>query len=103
MRTREREYGEVNNEGDLREIFAEIGEDVAAANSRDELTRLYRRAEYLIALTYAPASQKKFDGRVDALRRTGESEFATTARASNRRAAEIGTPADYDEAWGPSR
>jgi hypothetical protein len=103
MTTRELEYGHVNSETDLRQIFSEIRGDVGAANSREELTQLYRRAEYLIALTYAPAWQKKFDGRLDVLRRTGEAEFATVARAINRRAAEIGTSADYDEAWGPGR
>jgi hypothetical protein len=103
MRTRERQYGEVNNERDLREIFADIRGDVASADSRDELTQLYRRAEYLIALTYAPAWQKKFGDRVEALRRTTETEFAAVARAINQRAAEIGTAADYDETWGPGR
>ena len=103
MRTRELQYGEVNSEGDLREIFVDIRGDVASADSRDELTRLYRRAEYLIALTFAPAWQKKFGDRVEALRRVAESEFAMVARDTNQRAAEIGTAADYDEAWGPGR
>ena len=103
MATQELEYGHVNSEADLREIFAEIRGDVAAASSRDELTRLYRQAEYLITLTYVPAWQKKFGDRVDALRRTAEAEFTTVARAINRRAAEVGTAADYDETWGPGR
>jgi len=103
MATRELEYGQVNSEADLRRIFSEIRDDVMAASSREELTQLYRRAEYLITLTYSPAWQKKFGDRVDALRRSAEAEFATVARAINRRAGEIGTAADYDEAWGPGR
>ena len=103
MPTREHEYGQVNSEADLRQIFDDIRGEVPAASSRDELTQLYRRAEYLIALTYAPAWQKKFDGRLDSLRRTGEAAFTTVARAINGRAAEIGTAADYDETWGPGR
>jgi hypothetical protein len=103
MATQELEYGQVNSEADLREIFAEIRGDVAAASSRDELTQLYRRAEYLITLTYSPAWQKKFGDRVEALRRTAKSEFTMVAHAINRRAGEIGTAADYDETWGPGR
>ena len=103
MPTQELEYGHVNSEADLREIVAEIREDVAAASSRDELTQLYRRAEYLITLTSAPAWQKKFGDRVDALRRTAEAEFASVAHAINQRAAEIGSAADYDETWGAGR
>lgn len=103
MPTRELEYGHVNSKADLRQVFAEIRDDVAAASSRDGLTELYRRAEYLLTLTYSPAWQKKFDGRLEALRRTAEAEFATVAHAINRRAAAIGTAADYDETWGGGR
>jgi hypothetical protein len=60
---------------------------------------LYRRAGYLITLAYASAWKKKFGPEVDDLRRVAESEFATTARAINRRANKIGTEPDYDETW----
>jgi hypothetical protein len=95
-------YGEVEDEGDLRQIFAEIRRDVARATTRKELTRLYRRAEYLITLTYSPAWQKKFGPKIDALRQVAEEEFTATARAINARAADIGTDPDYDETWGES-
>jgi type II secretory pathway component PulJ len=93
-------YGEVDNEDDLRQIFAAIRRDVTQATTREELTRLYRRAEYLIALTFSPAWQKKFGPQVEELRRVAEVEFTATARAINQRAAEIGTAPDYDETWG---
>jgi DNA primase large subunit len=93
-------YGEVDNEEDLRKIFAAIRRDVTQAATRDELTKLYRRAEYLITLTFSPAWQTKFGPRVEALRRVAEAEFTATAREINKRAAEIGTEPDYDETWG---
>jgi len=100
MPNEEHVYGEVDNEADLRRIFAEIRRDVAQVTSREELTKLYRRAEYLITLTFSPAWQKKFGPMVEELRRVSEGEFRATARAINQRASEIGTEADYDETWG---
>ena len=93
-------YGAVDNASDLRKIFAAIRDDVAQAKTREELTKLFRRAEYLIKLTYSPAWQKKFDSKVEELRQAAQSEFSTTARTINKRAAEIGTEPDYDETWG---
>src|SRR4051812_21369072 len=92
-------YGKVDNKTDYRRVFRAIRRDVEDAKSRDELTELYRRAGYLITLTYAPAWKQKFGSEVDDLRAVGEEEFARTARAINRRAKEIGTEPDYDEIW----
>jgi hypothetical protein len=100
MTDEEHVYGEVDNEADLRRIFAEIRRDVAQAANREELTKLYRRAEYLITLTFSPAWKKKFGPNVGELRRVAEEEFSATARAVNQRASEIGTAADYHETWG---
>jgi hypothetical protein len=93
-------YGEVDNVTDLRNIFQAIRGDVEKAGSRQELTELYRRAGYLVTLTYAPAWQKKFGPEVEELRRVAEEEFARTARVINERAAAIGTEPSYDETWG---
>ncbi|MEA2513678.1 MAG: hypothetical protein QOJ59_3165 [Thermomicrobiales bacterium] len=93
-------YGEVDNVRDLREIFGKIRHDVERADSRDELTELYRRAGYLVTLSFAPAWKKKFGDQIDEIRRVAEEEFAKTARAINKRAEEIGTEPDYDEKWG---
>lgn len=93
-------YGEVDNEKDMRQIAGEIRSDVAKAASREDLTRLFRRAGYLVTLTYSPAWQEKFGPQVTALRRLADDEFATTARTINQRAMQIGTEADYDESWG---
>ncbi len=93
-------YGEVNNKADLKRVFSEIRRDVQEAKSRPALTELYKRAGYLITLTHAPSWHEKFGKEADELRARGEDEFKKTAHAINRRAAAIGTEADYDEKWG---
>lgn len=62
-------YGKVERESDLRKIFSSIRGDVREARSRRSLTELYKRAGYLIALTYAPSWKKKFRGKTARLRR----------------------------------
>ena len=93
-------YGEVNNKTGMKRVFADIRRDVDAARTRPDLTELYRRAGYMITLTYAPSWEEKFGRDAAALRRVGEDEFEKTAHKINRRAATIGTEADYDEKWG---
>lgn len=93
-------YGEISNKTNLRDVFLQIRKDVDEADSREALTELYRRAGYLITLSYASAWQKKFGEDIEEIRETAEEEFGTTARKINSRAEDIGTEADYDEAWG---
>jgi hypothetical protein len=93
-------YGEVNSKTGLKKVFTEIRRDVETAQSRPALTELYKRAGYLITLTHAPSWQEKFGAEAAALRRLGEEDFRKTAKKINRRAAEIGTEANYDETWG---
>lgn len=93
-------YDEINNKTNLRDVFLQIRKDVDNADSRAALTELYRRAGYLITLSYAQSWQEKFGDEITEIRDVAEEEFATTARKVNSRAKEIGTDADYDEAWG---
>ncbi len=93
-------YGEVNNKTDMKDVFSKIRADVEEANSRSELTELYRRAGYLITLTNASSWEKKYGDDIDDIRKTAEDEFKKTARKINSRAEKIGTDADYDEKWG---
>jgi hypothetical protein len=93
-------YGEVDNITDLRNILQAIRRDVEKANSRQDLTELYRRAGYLVTLTFAPAWQMKSGSEVQELRRVAEEEFAKTARMINQHSAAIGTEPSYDETWG---
>jgi hypothetical protein len=93
-------YGEVSSKTDLQTVFKAIRRDVREAKSRPGLTELYKRAGYLITLTHAPSWEEKFGKEAAKLRAVGKDEFHKTAHTINRRAAEIGTEADYDETWG---
>jgi hypothetical protein len=95
--------GEVDNKTGMKRVFNEIRRDVDAAKSRPALTELYKRAGYLITLTYAPSWEQKFGNDAVALRQVGEDEFRKTAHKINRRAVKLGTDADYDEKWGSGR
>jgi hypothetical protein len=96
-------YGEVHSKTGMKRVFLEIRHDVERARSRPALTELYKRAGYLITLTYAPSWEEKFGRGAASLRKVGEEEFRKTAHRINRRAAQIGTEADYDEKWGKGR
>lgn len=96
-------YGEVNSKTGMKRIFMDICHEVENAKSRPALTELYKRAGYLITLTHAPSWEEKFGRKADSLRRVGEEEFRKTAKKINRRAAKLGTEADYDEKWGRGR
>lgn len=93
-------YGEIDNRTDMENVFTAIRSDVSKAESRADLTELYRRAGYLITLTHAPSWEEKFGRETGSLRKVGEEEFRKTARKINHRAEQIGTKADYDETWG---
>jgi hypothetical protein len=83
--------------------LSRIRADVDHADSRPELTELYKRAGYLITLTYSPAWEKTYGQSINGLRKVGQEEFRKTAKKINRKAKEIGTEADYDATWGSSR
>jgi hypothetical protein len=96
-------YGEISSKTSMKRVFTDIRRDVADAKTRPALTELYKRAGYLITLTYAPSWAQKFGKNAGALRDVGQDEFRKTAHQINRRAKEIGTDADYDEKWGDGR
>jgi hypothetical protein len=81
-------------------VFREIRKDVNDAKSRPSLTEPYKRAGYLITLTYAPSWDEKFGSEAKALRKDAKTQFKSTPRKINSRAKAIGTDADYDETWG---
>jgi hypothetical protein len=53
-------YGEVHSKTGMKRIFLDIRHEVDQAKSRPALTELYKRAGYLITLTYAPSWEEKF-------------------------------------------
>ena len=93
-------YGHVESKADIDRIFSEIREDVSHIKTRAGLTELYRRAGYLITLTYAASWEKKFGDKAASIRREAEADFRKTAKLINSHAEKIGAKADYDEAWG---
>jgi hypothetical protein len=93
-------YGKVQSKTSMKKIFTDIRRDVADARSRPTLTELYKRAGYLITLTYAPSWEEHFGRAAASLRNVGKDEFKKTARKINRQAAQIGTAADYADKWG---
>jgi hypothetical protein len=96
-------YGEVNNKTGMRRVFLDIRHDVDKAGSREALTELHKRAGYLITLTYSPSWEEKFGKDAAGMRGVAADEFRKTAHKINRRAARIGTEADYAEEWGKGK
>ena len=86
-------------EKDLHQVFREIRESVEKAQTREELTELYKRTGYMITMTHATPVEEKHDREMKNRRKTTEHEFTTTVRRINSRAKEIGVEADYNENW----
>ena len=93
-------YGHVEGKADIDRIFAEIRDDLGHAKSRATLTELYRRAGYLITLTYAPSWDKRFGDKAASLRHEAEADFRKLVKSLNAHAETIGETGDYDESWG---
>lgn len=93
-------YGHVGSKADIDKIFAEIRGDLGHARSRDTLTELYRRAGYLITLTYAPSWEERFGDKAAGLRHEAETDFRKLVKQINAHAEKIGEKGDYDENWG---
>lgn len=87
------------HEKDLHQVFHEIREEIGNAQSREELTELYKRTGYMITMTHATPVEEKQDTEMKDRRETTEHEFATTVRLINSRAQELGVEADYNENW----
>lgn len=90
---------EGNTRTDLRGRFKEIRDGVEKAQSREDLTELYKRSAYMILKTHSSPIDEKFDREMRRRRETAEREFARTVRLINRQAEKLGTEADYDENW----
>ena len=92
------QQGEVNKI-DLRGRFREIRDEVEKAESREDLTRLYKHAGYMITLTHATPIDEKIDRTVKIERGIAEREFTRTVRKINNRAKKIGVEAGFNESW----
>lgn len=90
--------GEVH-EKDLNRVFQEIREDVEKAQSREDLTELYKRTGYMITMTHETPVEEKHDREMKRRREVTEREFARTVRMINKQAKKLGIEADYNENW----
>ena len=82
----------------VRRTFKEIREVLEKAESKEDLTELYKQTVYMILMTHsAPLNEKDIE--MKSRRETTEREFTQTVRMINDRAKQIGVEADYSEDW----
>jgi hypothetical protein len=84
---------------DVRATFKQIREAVETAQSREDLTELYKQSVYMILMTHASPLDEKVDREMKRRRETTEREFARAVRMINQRAQKISVEADYSDDW----
>ena len=90
---------EINSDRtDLNRTFKDIRGALEKAQSREDLTDLYKQSVYMILMTHSTPVDEK-DREMKRRREDTEQEFARTVHMINERAKEIGVEADYDEDW----
>jgi hypothetical protein len=92
-------YGEVNSIKDIRELNRTIRQEMDRVKTREQLTELKKRSDYLCTLTFSPAWKTKFGEKVNRLREVAMEENRKTVQHANEVARRHGWPADYDP-WG---
>jgi hypothetical protein len=92
-------YGDVESIKDIRDINRMIREEIDQVETREQLTELKKRSDYLCTLTFSPAWRKKFGEKVTRLREAAMEENRKTVQHANELARRHGWPADYDP-WG---
>ena len=90
---------DVNPRTDMRGTFKEIRDDVEKAQTKEDLTELYKRSVYMILMTPSSPVDEKLDREMKTRRETAEREFVRVVRLINRHAEKIGVEADYTEDW----
>ena len=83
---------------DVRSTFKEIRKALEKAESREDLTELYKQSVYMILMTHSSPVNEK-DREMKRRRESTEREFARTVRTINRRAQKIRVEPDYIEDW----
>jgi hypothetical protein len=90
---------DVNPRTDLRGTFKEIRKDIEKAQSKEDLTELYKRSVYMILMTHSSPIDDKLDRELKRKRETTEREFARAVRMINLQAKKLGLEPDYNEDW----
>ncbi|HSL46193.1 MAG TPA: hypothetical protein VK897_22350 [Anaerolineales bacterium] len=84
---------------DVRARFREIRDALNKAQSREDLTEIYKRSVYMILMTHSSPLDEKTDRGLKRRQATAEREFARTVRVINKQAKKIGLEPDYDDNW----
>src|SRR5437867_2236063 len=92
-------YGEVDSLENLREINRTIRTEMEHVKSREQLTELKKRSDYLCALAKAPSWREKFADKIDRVLEVAMAENTRTTGHANDVARKHGWDADYDP-WG---
>jgi len=82
----------------VRRTFKEIRDVLEKAESKEDLTELYKQTVYMILMTHSSPLNEK-DREIKRRRESAEREFARTVRAINKQAQKIDVEADYNEDW----
>jgi uncharacterized protein YegL len=90
---------EINSDRtDVKRTFKKIRDAVEKAQSREDLTELYKQTVYMILMTHSTPLDEK-DREMKRRREITEKEFARVVRMINRQAKKIGVEPDYNEDW----
>jgi hypothetical protein len=92
-------YGEVNAPEDIRRINQEIRREMDAVTSRDQLTELKKRSDYLCTLAEAPSWQEKFGQQIHRVQQVAAEEETKTTHHANVVAKHHGWKTEYHP-WG---
>jgi hypothetical protein len=92
-------YSEVNTLQDVRRINSMIRRDMSGARSRDRLTELKKRADYLCTLTYSPAWHEKLGKRASRFLEVAKAEDEKTTEKANQVARRHKWSGEYNP-WG---
>ena len=82
----------------VRRTFKEIRDVLEKADTKEDLTELYKQTVYMILMTHSSPLNEK-DQEMKQRRETAEREFARTVRMINRRSKKIGVDIEYSEDW----
>lgn len=90
---------EINHDRkDVRRTFKDIRDALEKAETKEDLTELYKQTVYMILMTHSSPVNEK-DREMKRRRESTEREFARTVRRINRQAKKIGVEPDYSEDW----
>jgi|SRR5215208_3568015 len=98
MMTKDTLVHEIHDRTDVKRTFKEIRDVLEKAESREDLTELYKQTVYMILMTHStPLNERDRD--MKRRRETVEREFTRTIRMINRQAKKIGVEPNYSEDW----